>query len=404
MDGALESRVAEWLEALVLRHPDRHPGRPGNDAANELTEDVLAGQGFTIASDPFEVLDCERGAARLEVGGRTWPLHAGPYTLPVDHTARLAAVGTLDELRADDLRGTLVLVHGELAREQLLPKSFTFMDIPELREILALLEAAAPAAVVAATGRGSGMAGGLYPYPLIEDGDVDIPNAYVTDTVGTELLAHLGQPAHVVIEAQRRTALARQLTAVRGPEDVPRIVLVAHIDSKDGSPGAVDNATGVAALLAATAHLGEYTGPYRLEVVLMNGEDYYATPGEHRFVAGNEGRWEEIALGVNLDAVGGRGSRTAVTCFGCPEPIAAATDAAMARHPTTVAGEEWYESDHSLFLAHGRPAIALTSTTFRELCASVTHTAHDTLGVVDASITAAAGAFVADLVRSLPRP
>jgi hypothetical protein len=32
------------------------------------------------------------------------------------------------------------------------------------------------------------MGGGLYPYPLIEDGDVDIPNAYTTDETGAALL------------------------------------------------------------------------------------------------------------------------------------------------------------------------------------------------------------------------
>jgi len=46
--------------------------------------------------------------------------------------------------------------------------------------------------------------------------------------------------------------------------------------------------------------------------------------------------------------------------------------------------------------------VALTSTNFRELCATVTHTDRDTLEVVDAAVVAAAAEFVADLIRALP--
>jgi hypothetical protein len=72
------------------------------------------------------------------------------------------------------------------------------------------------------------------------------------------------------------------------------------------------------------------------------------------------------------------------------------------REPAGLTGEAWYESDHSIVAMDGRPAVALTSTTFRELCAGVTHTEGDTLDIVAAEPVAAAAAFVADLVGSLP--
>jgi hypothetical protein len=46
--------------------------------------------------------------------------------------------------------------------------------------------------------------------------------------------------------------------------------------------------------------------------------------------------------------------------------------------------------------------MALTSTTFRDLCAGITHTPRDTLAIVDAEPVAAAAEFVADVIRSLP--
>ena len=72
------------------------------------------------------------------------------------------------------------------------------------------------------------------------------------------------------------------------------------------------------------------------------------------------------------------------------------------RHDTVSLGEEWYESDHSIVAGHGRPTVALTSTSFRELSSTVTHTERDTLELADPALVAAAAEFVTDLVRSLP--
>ena len=114
-----------------------------------------------------------------------------------------------------------------------------------------------PAAVIGATGRGGGMGGGLYPYPLIEDGDFELPNAYTTEDDRRPSWSSLaGEVAALEIVSERLTLEARQLTAARGPVGAPRAIVVAHIDSKGGSPGAIDNATGVAALLGTAELLG----------------------------------------------------------------------------------------------------------------------------------------------------
>ena len=211
--------------------------------------------------------------------------------------APLVAADSLAALEALDVGGRIVLLHGDIARDQLLPRGFDFLEEPDHRRIYALLEDGGAAGVIGATGRGGGMGGGLYPYPLIEDGDFDIPNAYVTDETGRWLATFDGQEARLHIQSRRFPVQAQQLTARRGPVDAPRIVLMAHLDSKAGSPGAVDNATGVAALLSIAQRLAERDTPWRLEIVPFNGEDHYSVGGEHCFVADNEGRWDEIAAG-----------------------------------------------------------------------------------------------------------
>jgi hypothetical protein len=103
-----------------------------------------------------------------------------------------------------------------------------------------------------------------------------------------------------------------------------------------------------------------------------------------------------------MDAIGARDAGTAVSMYGVSDAGSDIVHRVVRRHPRVSIGEEWYESDHSIVAGHGRPAVAMTSTNFRELCASVTHTESDTLDVVDPVEVAAAAEFVADLIRALP--
>ncbi len=88
-------------------------------------------------------------------------------------------------------------------------------------------------------------------------------------------------------------------------------VLFAHIDAKAGTPGAIDNASGVVILLLLTELLADYAGELGVEIVALNGEDYYAASGEMQWLAMNQGRMDQILLGVNRDGVGYRLGKTA---------------------------------------------------------------------------------------------
>jgi aminopeptidase YwaD len=402
MSEPLAKVVERHLDALITGHPDRHVGRPGNVAATDYAESVLLRHRWHVESVAFEALDAETGEASLSIAGRELDAWPGPYSLPLEGSGPLLPIATLEALGEADLSGAVVLLHGGIAADQLLPKSFTFIEAPEHRRVYQLLESGQPLAVIGATGRGGGMSGGLYPYPLIEDGEFDVPNAYTTEEIGRQLGRLAGRTAQLRIEARRVTRQARQLSGRRGPAGAPRAIVMAHIDSKGGSPGAIDNATGVAALLTVAGLLEEYDGPYQVELLPVNGEDYYASSGEHIFVAANEGRWQEIAGAVNMDAIGARQAGTAVSMYAMTERGNSLVHRVIRRYPSLSFGEPWYESDHSIVAARGRPTMALTSTSFRELCATITHTERDTLDLVDPQEVSNVAEFVADLVRSLP--
>ena len=164
-----------------------------------------------------------------------------------------------------------------------MPKSFTFYNPDEHKHIIRLLEEKKPQAIIAATSRNPEMAGAVYPFPLIEDGDFDIPSVYLTEELGVELANHAGEHISLDIRAQRTPAKGCNVITRKG-DGTNRVVCFAHIDSKQGTPGALDNASGVTILLLLGELLKDFEGSLGVELVALNGEDYYSNPGEMQYL------------------------------------------------------------------------------------------------------------------------
>ena len=172
----------------------------------------------------------------------------------------------------------------DVVREQLMPKSFTYYNPEEHRRIVSALEAARPAVVIAATGRDPVLASGLSPYPLLEDGDVDMPSLYLTEAEGERLARFEGRTVRVTSDARRVASWGCNVVATHGAGRARRVVVCAHVAAKLGTPGALDDAAGVVTLLLLAQLLGRgrslADGDVAVEFVAMNGEDHYANPGE----------------------------------------------------------------------------------------------------------------------------
>jgi aminopeptidase YwaD len=282
-----------------------------------------------------------------------------------------------------------------------MPKNFTFYNPESHKRVIRALEEHAPAAVVAATGRDPEMVGSQYPFPLFEDGDLDIPNAYMKDVDGARLLGHLGNKVCLRLDSRRIPTTAEHVVATL-PGSVPgRIVITAHIDSRKGSPGALDNASGVATLLGLAELLSDYRDGPTIEIVPFNGEDNYANPGEMLWVAENEGRFDDIVLGINIDDLGQRGTTNHVSFYGCPPEVEAAVRRALERHPAMSEGPQWFQSDHAIFGLYGRPAIALASSDIAGFMAEYAHSERDTLDLVAPELIVAAARFLRDVVEEV---
>ena len=401
MTQRLASKADSYLNRLCLEISNRRVGSEGNRAATGFFAEVASAYGFRVEAPEFRCIDWSEEGAHLTAGDETFEVHASPYSLGIRAEAPLAVASTLGELEAVEAANRILLVRGEIAREQLMPVNFPFYNPEEHPRILGLLQARKPLAIVAATSRNPELAGAVYPFPLIEDGDFDIPSVYMTDEEGARLAAHAGRTASLDSRAQRIPSAGCNVVARKGTDAPQRVVFCAHIDAKRGTPGALDNAAGVVVLLLLAELLEGCEGRLGVELVALNGEDYYAAPGEISYLEQNRGKMGDIALNVNLDAPGHLQGNTHYSLYGCPDALASAIRGTLSGREGLVEGEEWYQGDHMVFVQNQVPALAITSERFMEIETTVAHTALDTPDLVDRAKLADVALALRDLLLAL---
>ena len=266
-----------------------------------------------------------------------------------------------------------------------MPKNFVFYNPEEHQRIISLLEQGQPAAIVCATGRNSSLAGGAYPFPLIEDGDFDVPSVYMTEEEGLRLVQYAGSTAEVASNSTRIPGKGYNVIGRKGDPSGGRLVVTAHIDAKKGTPGAIDNATGVIILLLLAELLRDYAGKTQVELTAFNGEDYYAVPGQMLFLRQNQERFHEILLNINIDGAGLKQGPSAFSFYNLPEKVEKDVRECIRPFDGIVEGEQWPQGDHSIFIQMGCPAVAVSSDGLISHMDNqdITHTPKDNPEIVD---------------------
>ena len=404
------SRSAQGhLDALCAMQPDRRPGSRGNHDATEYVAAEFVRSSWKVQAQEFACLDWETGGGSITVGGSTLELTPSPYGLGVVACGPLRILRSVGELAGTDLAGSIVVLADDLASEPFTPKAFPFYGSEEHMAIVASLERSQPAAVIAVTGLYPDLCGALDPFPLIEDGDFTIPTANVRPADAALLLNGDGLMASVEIRSERKPSVARNIIAVRGPQN-RRVTVVAHVDTKPGTPGAVDNAAGVVVLLLLADLLTpgrHHHLPVGVELLVVNGEDHYAAPGEVAWLESNRDKLDNVELMINIDGAGYREGGSAFSLYNVNDEIAAHARRTFATCEDITEGPQWYQSDHAIFAMQGRAALALTTERVQEMLAVLFHSEHDTPDKVDANrIVSIATALERMLTRwpRVPRP
>ncbi|KUG03248.1 hypothetical protein ASZ90_019347 [hydrocarbon metagenome] len=386
MNQIIREKVTEDLNELCGRIGERPPGSEGNHRAVEYVADRFLSMGLFVSKPEFTCIDWEFGEISLEAGGMQLAASIGPYSLPCDIGCAFESVSTVEQLQSTDFTGKIAVLHGLLCQEQLMPKKYVFYNPDHHKEIISLLEQKKPRAILAITGKNPALAGAVYPFPLIEDADFNIPVANLTPEEGEKLLGQKGMDIHLCIDSKRIPSTSCNVIAVKNGTKKDRIVFCAHIDTKKGTPGTIDNGGGVAVMLGLARLLADYRGKYTIELLNINGEDYYAYSGGMKYLADNQNTFNQIVMAINVDGAGLKGSRTTFCSFNSSDKMDQLFKKVFHDTSKFIETVPWYQSDHMMFAMNGRPALALTTEDFENTWSNIAHTAKDTIDLADINI------------------
>lgn len=399
----LLQKCESYLKKLCIEIPGRAVGTEGNRMATKFFRDELGNLGWNMDILEFEAMDWDNGGATLHCDEQYFDVFVSPYSLGCSITAELVSAENIEQLEKIDCNGKILLVLGELTKEQLIPKNFVFYNPEEHQRIVARLERCGASAIVCATGHNGALAGGAYPFPLIEDGDFNVPSVYMKDVDGVRLKEFVGRKVSLHSDSNRLFGKGYNVAGKKGDCGSGKIVISAHIDAKKESPGAIDNATGITVILLLAELLKDYHGKYGIELVAFNGEDYYAVPGQMMYINANQYTFNDIMLNINIDGAGFKEGKTAFSLFDLPENFQKIAIQILKDNPDIVEGPQWPQGDHSIFVQYGRPAIAVSSDWFIRNMESqqITHTPKDNLSIVDMEKVVGAAAAIRDFIMKL---
>ena len=366
--------IQDHLNKLCREIGARPTGSEPNKAAVQYAMEEFEKMGCNVMLQDFPCMSWANDGARLEVDGMLIEAIAAEYSLPCDVSGDVVCVNTIDQLQDAKLKGKICVMNGELCKEPLMPKSFTFWNPKEHQEIIRLLEEKEPLAVITVS---------FLPdvaVPIIQDGDFTIPCTTVKGNYLDLLLSAKAATLQLFTERKSSTGANVIATYGNGPQ---KISFSAHIDTKPETPGALDNASGVAALLALADKVVKQKYSHQVEFVLFNGEDYYSTPGEVAYMSTYLQNPNEYICAFNVDGLGMQESKTSFSFYECPDKIEKQITALSQNYSGVEKIDPWPMGDHMLFASSSVPAVAITASNIFTLMESVMHTPGDNLSILD---------------------
>ncbi len=381
----------------------RRAGSAAEQSALALVHTRLAAINSAATVEPVTYAGWRCSAATLTLAdGTSLACNAllGSLSTPPDGvTAEVVDLGrgTAEDFarQAQDLAGRFALVRHEYP--------FSATHVHRRRKYGWAMERGAAGFIIANPLRGAGPLAGSSG----RGGAAGIP-AVATDFESAARLAARGAPrtrVHLKVAGEDYAAQTGVVILDLPGQTDQRVALSAHVDGHDLAESAMDNATGVAVVLAVARAFAPLIATSRrgLKVCLFSAEEW-ALAGSRQYLDRMPASERAlIALNINLDTVGGDAQLTALTSE-FPQLARFVRDTAAAAGITLgTYAPMMSNSDHYNFARHGIPALRLVAGFDRPQC-NIRHilTRGDTREKVTAAeLTSAARLTAVLLARAL---
>lgn len=387
------TQLTKHIEAIIKERPC------GSEANNEVI-DYLKQQMEKISNKvdniPFDCMTWKKEYSYINLDGEEFEVLASPFSKGVQTAGKLCSVSTIEELRNCDMKDCIVIVYGDLTTNPISAKDYPFYYPDEHKEINDIFESRKPKAILAFTGQASNC--GLSPFPLFEDGNFEIPSAYIEESKLPLFLRHLNKTVEIEINSQRLPATSSQLIATKKGKKEDLIVICAHMDSKDDTDGAIDNGSGTLVLLRMLELLDGILTSHTIQFVPYNSEETYHASGE--LVHLEHLKDKKVSYVLNIDTPCFKNRKSEVSTFNM-EPHSKTIEDVVSKENQLCMGEPWYAGDHMPFAMQGIPTMAVIVEDFNKEGVFYTHTKRDSRELLDEQIIEEVSASLVNLLLEI---
>jgi aminopeptidase YwaD len=346
---------------LAVDIGNRPIGSPSNHAAQKYIEAVFRSQNLDTELQEFACPDWVEIKTRLELRGLILEASANTFSPSAEVSAPTIAIGTLVELEKADIGGRIPIFYGSLAQSEIAAKAAIYVSERD-RRIVQFLESRAAAGVITVNPTLNAR------WRLIEDFDFGFPSVTVSARSGLELLKRAGELVSMHILTRKTPSHSANVVGRMQGELPDKIVICAHYDTKVDTPGAYDNASGVAAILTLCECLKDrVTKPrHTFEWVAFSGEEIYGL-GDMTYAHDIGNDFSKITTVLNIDGIGPLTSSNSIAVFSATQNFSDLVDRLTAGYPGFVRIDPWPASDHYIFYSHGVPSIAMTGVGIKDI-------------------------------------
>jgi len=332
----------------------RPGGTPANHEAANYIENTFQSLGLSVERQTFAMPHWEDLGVSLTYDNKPLEAAANAFSPACDVTANFVPVCSVAELESAKVTGKIALLYGDLTRDPISPKSW-FLKSNRDEQIIRLLETKKPSAIVAIQAK-AGMLD-----RLIEDWEFKIPSVSMPAKTGKRLLQQPAATLHLQINSTSTDSTTCNLVARKKGKRQETIAIMAHYDTKFDTPGASDNASGIAILLTLAEQLCKVETECGLEFIAFANEEYMPV-GDDEYLKRRNQDLSDILAAINFDGVGQLLGTTSITNIACSKKFQDETSRLAKNYPGIIQVEPWPESNHSTFSFRGIPCIAYTST------------------------------------------
>jgi len=338
----------------------------------------------------FDCVKWKHNKSILTLNGEGLPVTGNMYSPACEVSAPTIALFTLAELENADIIGKIVVFAGNLSATPLIPLNCKVYNADRDLRINRLLAEKKPAAIIAVNPNPPSMES------IIHDADLMVPSATVPAEVGLRLIEQIGADVRLKIDALRAPGRSTTIIGKKQSQHTKRITLMAHFDSTVNSPGAWDNASGMAALLTLVDILTELDLEIGLEFIAFGDHEYYAYSDIY-YVEKYGQQMKDILVAINFDGIGQRLGSNNIAIMTASEPLQLHVEQEVVKYPGVVWTEPWPESNHSTFAWRGVPSIAFCTDGMR----GIHHQPTDTLKWISEVKIVEVVSLAEDIVKSI---